>query len=51
MKKFLAILMLSFLVGFAIQSCTNDDTDEFIEAKTSADSDITPPEIKPPPGG
>jgi len=47
MKKVLAILMLSFLFGFALESCI-DDTEEFIQTQENA---ITPPEIIVPPGG
>lgn len=48
MKKFLAILMLSFLVGFALESCTND---EDLELQKSGTTDIRKDSIKAPPGG
>ncbi len=50
MKRILAILMLSFLVGFALQSCV-DKTDEEFQLQKSAGTEITPPEIIVPSGG
>jgi len=51
MKKVLAILMLSFLIGFTLESCTNESDEDQIYKVQAEDGDITPPEIIVPPGG